>query len=218
MEKYVDHDMCSECGGQCCKENGCIYLPNDFNKLDFHSLKKEINKGYISVSGQPFAGFAGDAWTFLLYLRARNEGASEVDLITSGGPCKLLNENGCLLDEENRPSLGLLVKPTKVGGPCEKMYASDLVLNWLDYDNVLAQLVRYYTHKDVIDVVVEEITAQMRIIKEKTAQMNIVEEKRQALQSLSPMERANLYWYHGIMADKPYYTPKEVKRMLLTLY
>lgn len=205
MEKYIDYDMCKECGGQCCKENGCVYLPQDFDKLDFNSLRDQIEKGYISISGQPITGFLKDAWTFLLYLRARNRDADVVDLITYGGPCKLLTEVGCSLTEEERPSLGLLVKPTKIGGPCEKKFEPQIALDWIDHSEVLAELVTYYTDKDVIDVVVEQITAQM----------DTLAEKKQALEDFKAMEKINFSWYHNVMVNKPYYTPEEVKRMIL---
>ena len=68
MEKYINYEMCKECGGLCCQQNGCIYLPEDFKRLSFNFLQKQIDKGKISIAGQPFNGFLRDGWTFLLYL------------------------------------------------------------------------------------------------------------------------------------------------------
>lgn len=142
--------MCKECGGVCCKENGCIYMPQDFDNLNFESLKKALDEGNVSISGQPLK-FQGNAWTFVLYLRARNKNADIVDLITSGGPCKLLTSTGCSLDEVNRPSLGLSIKPTVIGGPCSRTFSQEqVILDWMDYSEVLGSLVQYYTNKDVI--------------------------------------------------------------------
>lgn len=207
MEKYIDSDLCKECGGVCCKQNGCIFLPQDFEKMTFNYLKNEIDKGYISIAGQPFNGFYNNGWSFLLYLRARNCDAPIVDLITSGGPCSLLTDTGCKLDEEHRPTLGLLVKPTKVGGPCEKMFPQEALMSWINYNDVLCQLIKHYTKKDVVDIIIEQT-------KEKNRSIN---NKRALRIELKAMEE-HLYYYLSIMNNNPYYTSKEAKRMLSPKY
>lgn len=201
MEKFINYEMCKKCGGVCCKENGCIYLPQDFNNLDFESLKRVLDEGNVSISGQPIQ-FYGNAWTFLLYLRARNQNADIVDLITSGGPCKLLTSTGCSLGENDRPSLGLAIKPVAVGGPCSKTFSQDQVVDaWMDHSEVLSNLVQHYTDKDVISVIVEQMTNQMDRIKK--------------LEELKNMEKLIKYWYYNIIVNRPYYTPEEVKKMVL---
>lgn len=201
MKKFINYEMCKKCGGVCCKENGCIYLPQDFNNLDFESLKKVLDEGNVSISGQPIQ-FYGNAWTFLLYLRARNQNADIVDLITSGGPCKLLTSTGCLLDENDRPSLGLAIRPMIVGGPCSKMFSQEQVVDaWMDHSEVLSNLVQYYTKKDVISVIVEQMTNQIDRINK--------------LEELKNMEKLIRYWYYNIIVNNPYYTPEEVKKMVL---
>lgn len=137
------------------------------------------------------------------YLRARNKGAGIVDLITHGGPCINLTENGCSLSEEKRPSFGLLVKPTQVGGPCEQMN-SELAKEWFEYNNVLEKLIRFYANNDMIDLVITEISKQIQEIKL----------KKQNGQELSSMEKMNAYWYFEIMANKAYYSPAEVKKLI----
>jgi len=42
-------DICRECGGKCCKNMGCQFSPDDFKKISFNALKKEIEKGHISI-------------------------------------------------------------------------------------------------------------------------------------------------------------------------
>ena len=202
MEKYIDYDMCKQCKGVCCKQNGCVYMPSDFKSMKFTYLSKKLEEGKISISGQATT-IQSIGWTYMPYLRARNKDAGIVDLITKGGPCINLTDTGCSLSEDNRPTFGLLVKPTKVGGPCKQMN-SQLGTEWLNYSEVLEKLVKYYTSKDMIDIVVDEISKMMIEIKNKKE--NNIE--------LNPMELTNASWYYKIMVNRPYYTPEEVKQMI----
>ncbi len=206
MEKYIDYEMCKKCGGVCCKQNGCVYLPKDFKSLEASEIIKELDKGKISISGQPVNFFMNN-WTYIPYLRARNKDAEIVDLITNGGPCINLTDSGCSLSENERPSCGLLVKPVKIGGPCEKI-KKDVGIEWLEYSNVLESLIKLYTNKDMIDVVVSQISEKIVSIKKKINN-NI---------PLSEIEKLNMQWYYQIMANKPYYEPDEVKNMTLILH
>ena len=47
--EFENKELCSACGGICCKNMGCHYSPDDFSDLSFEGLKKEIDKGYISI-------------------------------------------------------------------------------------------------------------------------------------------------------------------------
>lgn len=49
------------------QKNTKIYLPQDFKDLEIKTIKNEIDKGNISISGMPY-NFYKDAWTILLYL------------------------------------------------------------------------------------------------------------------------------------------------------
>lgn len=204
MEKYIDYEMCKKCGGACCKQNGCVYKPTDFKSMDFSYLKQELEKGKISVSGQA-TNIGGDAWTYIPYLRARNKNAGIVELVPTGGPCINLTDTGCSLIEEKRPTYGLLVKPTKIGGPCEKVNSDDAANNWLNYSEVLERLVKYYTNKEFIDFLVDEMSRKIVEIKKKMN--NKIK--------LSSMETMIAGWYYNIMANRPYFYPDEVKKMIL---
>lgn len=201
--EYINYEMCKKCKGVCCKENGCIYLPRDFKNLNIEYLKKLLSRGNISISGQPFPIFNNEAWTYLLYIRARNKNAKIIDLFTEGGPCTLLTKNGCKLKEEERPSLGLLIKPTRIGGPCERLYTSDDTLTWTDYNETLVQLIKYYTNEDFIKTIIKQLDTRI----------NSIQEKIEKLKQLKEMEKALINWYETIIVDKPFYTIEEIKKM-----
>lgn len=205
MLKYVDYDMCKACGGVCCKQIGCMYLPRDFKRLDFNSLKTELNKGNISIAGQPIGGINQNGWTVMMHLRARNINADIVDLFTAGGPCKLLTPDGCSLPESKRPTVGLRLQPTKIGGPCENKVSTTKITEWFNYCEVLDELIEYYSGKPVMDVIIEEILTRKQVIQQK------IDSKEE----LNPMEQKFSSWYNDIIANKPYYTPNEVKKLKL---
>ena len=37
--EYENLNLCAECGGKCCKNSGCGYLPKDFENMFFGNLK-----------------------------------------------------------------------------------------------------------------------------------------------------------------------------------
>ena len=142
MEKHINKEMCAKCGGACCKQTGCMYLPQDFESMEYDDLKSIIEEGNISITGQvcasPFGG-----WTYVLYLKARSEDSEIIDLFPEMKKCKMLTENGCFYDDEKRPSGGLAVKPTKIGGPCPIDLDDGAVYRaYEDYQDVLKGIVQ----------------------------------------------------------------------------
>lgn len=205
MEKYINYEMCKKCGGVCCKENGCVYSPNDFKSMKYDYLNSIIDQGKISIGGQPVP-FMGDAWTYIPYLRVRNIDAPIVDLFTKGGPCINLTDNGCILSEDKRPTFGLLVEPTKIGGPCEKK-GKDLGKEWLYYSDILSKLITHYTNNELVDELIKEIEIVMYVIRQKMKNKEM----------LNSIEKQNAYWYYNVMAGKEYYSPEEVAEYTLML-
>lgn len=204
MSKNTNNKMCEECGRVCCKEVGCIYLPTDFKSMDINYLISLINKGNISISGEPYK-IGNKAFSYLPFLRARNKDADIVDLITLGGPCKLLTSNGCKLDMSERPALGQRVIPTKIGGPCRKDYEIEEPYKWLKYSETLERLVKYYTKNEMQDQLRQELKIKLKAIKEKLLQNK----------NLTEMEKLILSDYDNIIKDKTYYSPEKVKKMRL---
>lgn len=203
MIAYTNKELCSQCKGECCKESGCMYMPSDFKKMKYSKLKNELLKGDISIDAFPVTGFYKDAWTLILFLRARNENCEIVDLFTNGGPCKMLKENGCFYDEKDRPSCGLSVKPIKIGGPCPKMFDENYFTSeWLKHQNVLELLLKDFTKQELFDYVVN-------IVQEKAA---ILDEKIKNNEKLTASETTNFERFRNIISNKPFYTSSELMR------
>lgn len=131
-------EACSRCKGACCKNMGCHFAPTDFKEITFDALKVEIEKGFISI----------DWWESdepQYFLRMRHKDADIVDP-SWGGECILLTDKGCPLSFEERPLGARSLKPRdNDGGCCMGNYGKEECKNdWLEYDDILKQLVEYF--------------------------------------------------------------------------
>ena len=200
---YINKDLCSKCKGSCCKVSGCMYMPSDFKKMKYITIKKELLKGNISIDAFPVKNlsFNKDAWTLILFLRARNKDKDVVDLFTSDGPCKMLGENGCFYDEDERPSCGLMVKPTFVNGPCPKTFDDgEFMRSWLKHQSVLEQLLEEFTKEEFFTYVYNTLSEKA----------NLIVIKIENNESLTPSEVTNYERFKQII-NSPFYTSSEVK-------
>lgn len=153
LERYMKHEqvdskLCKNCGA-CCKQAPCHYAPMDFNngKITYKILKKEIDKGYISIIAEPKEDtdiFTVNKYTYLLRIRGKNRPVSDIAVSV---PCGILTENGCMLSYKERPTGGKMFIPRK--GPdgiaCFSVYDSDMCRkDWLPYQRVLKKLYEFY--------------------------------------------------------------------------
>lgn len=154
--RNVNSRICSECGGECCKRCGCQYSPDDFKDISFEGLKRELEKGYISidyVDGEVILQSFG-----VYILRVRNQDSPIVDTgFRNKGPCILLTEKGCKLSYKKRPSGGKLLIPSdKLAGfltpkrQCKSQYPiEDCCYEWKPHQKLLSQLADYFQEKDI---------------------------------------------------------------------
>lgn len=135
---YPPTDSCVSCGGQCCKHMACHYSPLDFEDLSYEGLKREIEKGRISI----------DWWegrTKEYYLRARHR-YEPIVCGSWGGVCVNLTLTGCSLLWEERPLGGKALKPEKDYRCRVTSYSKEDCKNeWLVYSDVLNRLAEYFS-------------------------------------------------------------------------
>ena len=145
--KNVNSEICSKCGGKCCKMCGCHFSPDDFEEISFESLKKEIEKGYISIDLVDGELIYSEINVYIL--RARNVNSPIVDYdYGERGQCILLTESGCKLDYENRPSGGKLLVPREAT-KCHQNYTiKNCCYEWLPHKKILKNLADYFEDKD----------------------------------------------------------------------
>lgn len=137
-------EICAKCGGSCCKGMGCHYSPEDFSDLSLDGLKKEIDKGHISIDWWEGNPFDNEEWIPKAYfLRVRNVDAPVVDA-SWGGRCSLLTEKGCSLSYGERPKGGRMLIPHE-SHRCKVEYTKDeCARDWYEYIDVLRELEEIY--------------------------------------------------------------------------
>lgn len=147
-----NRDLCSKCGGDCCKKSGCDYFPEDFSSLETKALLEILKEGNISIVSLLRFEQLNDGRLVavpLLYLRARNKDRDVVDLVSLKKPCSMLKENGCSYDLEHRPSGGVNFIPQ----PDRKCYPNiapdEVVRKWERYQRPLERIVKRITGMSV---------------------------------------------------------------------
>ena len=85
MERVENREICSKCGGKCCKKSGCDYSTKDFDDLSVNAIYQKLEEGNISIVA--FLNFnrlpnGRLACSPFLYLRARNTDRGVVDLLS----------------------------------------------------------------------------------------------------------------------------------------
>lgn len=157
MDKCENKDICSKCGGYCCKKSGCDYLPSDFDNLSYNSTLEILSSGNISiVAALEFSELKDGKLVVVpfLYLRARNKDRDVVDLLSIKNTCSMLTKDGCSYDINNRPSGGALLIPME-NGRCYRE-AIDMSI-WDNYQKVLSRVVKRYTGMSVDQKLKEDI-------------------------------------------------------------
>lgn len=154
QDQTVNAEICKKCGGRCCQKCGCHFSPDDFEEISFEYLKKQLEKGYISIDYVDGEAIYQEFGVYIL--RMRNKGKSIVDFSYQRSPCILWTKNGCQFDYEHRPSGGkLLIPSAEIGGlleqhrRCSSLYGvTDCCYEWKPHQKVLHELIEYFKEKD----------------------------------------------------------------------
>lgn len=149
MMEFLEKDctskeLCSKCKGRCCKETGCFFMPQDFEKIEYEYLKSQIDtKGYISIAAaNSVYGIVFPI--FRLYLKVRNV-ESEICNCSTKGTCMLLTPTGCDLDFKDRPSGGKALIPRRDNRCYSKITADQAIAAWIPYEDILKKLWNEYS-------------------------------------------------------------------------
>ena len=154
LTRNVNEEVCKKCRGVCCKQCGCHFSPDDFKEISDEYLKKELEKGYISIDyidGGYLHRLSG-----IYILRIRNKNSPVVDIESTGGQCILLDEDkGCPFSYNERPSGAKLLIPEQEHKRfifrvkmCEQKYSiKDCCYEWEPHQQVLKKLIKHFKHE-----------------------------------------------------------------------
>lgn len=152
MSKYEDKDICSRCGGFCCKKSGCDYSIDNFTDLSINSLQEKLAEGNISIVAMlNFHELSNGKLTVspFLYLRARNKDRDVVDLLSLKKTCSMLTDTGCSYSLEDRPKGGVNLLPRDPKPCVPDIDPYEIVRGWERYQKVLQRLVKRITGMSV---------------------------------------------------------------------
>lgn len=146
---FFDHEVCTKCRGRCCSACGCAFSPKDFKEISFSSLKRIMDKGFISIV--PISHIQTGLEKDVLTLKVRNLGSDVIEFEAHiARPCILWDpKTGCFFDDDNRPYGGKALVPTPNIGCIMGYSFRQRAIDWLPYQEILLKLGEFYYEKDV---------------------------------------------------------------------
>lgn len=154
MENNENREICTKCGGECCKSMGCAFSPNDFNEeITKEFLIKLLETGLVSIDcyeGDPTLDEDDDSnYMNAYYPRMRNLPTkySDAGLIDFSwfAQCCLLKEDGCRLPFEYRAYQAKALIP---GVKCTDGYSKkQCAVDWLPYHDIFNDLVTTFCYE-----------------------------------------------------------------------
>lgn len=134
MKKYENKSLCTKCGGQCCKNDPCFFMPEDFDDLSVDGLLRELkDKDYLCIllDKVPRITMRSSKW------------AKIVDplLTDKTNVCMLLTPTGCPFSYDERPTGGKMLVPDPNGCCTSKITLDNIRLAWAPYMPVLLQVI-----------------------------------------------------------------------------
>ena len=148
-KKHENKEICSECGGECCKKLPCTVFPGDLNFINEEILTEMVKGKYCFDywEGNPTNDNKYDDVTaYFIRPKCKHETNKIVDA-SWGGECVFLTPKGCQLHKSIRPSEGKALIPTPkrpcigIGG-WDKREASIL---WLPHNELITKIIKKFS-------------------------------------------------------------------------
>ena len=146
---HVGHDICSQCGGKCCKDYPGAAYPEDFDTNVMESVNVAIASGNYAIDsweGDPRPNEHEFAEVY--FVRPAIVGVISIYDPSCGGTCVFLEDDGCRLSASERRRGCRMLKPCK-DGHCmsEDLKHSDnpkadAAIAWIPYQAELEELLQ----------------------------------------------------------------------------
>ena len=155
MQNNENYELCSKCGGRCCKNFGCYISPDEVIKrkgeISFDIILELLKSGYVAMDWWEGDILEDDEsipncelYCQVFYLRMRHK--SEGAICGSwGGECVCLTDTGCMFTWNNRPLGGRSLIPTADKACEDTSYTKEqCVLEWREYYDILSEVYDKY--------------------------------------------------------------------------
>lgn len=136
-------ELCTKCGGRCCKRMSGMYSPSDFEIVSVESIMNILNTEKCSIDW-----WEGDLrpnipkkerLSQIYYIRPRHVDAPIIDPSWSG-TCIFLSSTGCELSYEDRPSNCRGLVPHIDNSKCYNNNSKEeRVAEWIPYQDILVE-------------------------------------------------------------------------------
>ena len=134
---FVSPDICSKCGGECCKEFPGTNSPEDFN------LPEEKEKLINALESGRYTIDVYESEKAYYYVRPSMVGKTGqiLDFSSYSGQCNFLTSSGCELNPDERPEVCRGLEP-KEDFICKTHHKhGDVAKKWLPYRELLVSLI-----------------------------------------------------------------------------
>lgn len=163
-------EQCKMCSGECCKKNACACLPEEFGETLTQSvITKLLDSKYYMITAvyrraPQKSGIPIEAIPIL--------SAREIDVPENGifismihSKCANLGEKGCILNESQRPTQGLLLIPRDKDNCTCFVGVGKIIDQWIKYKEIMDEVIFSKTGKNCQELFEEVIFDEAQIVK-----------------------------------------------------
>ena len=156
-KKYINPELCSTCIDSCCKRSGCNAIPLDIDPFTPEHIIELIDKGIYSISHTFW--YNGKVFPVLM---SREVGTGVFNFSEEHNSCSLLGKNGCILSEEERPSMALLLVPKQhvffdEWRSCKPLIRTrEFLTLWWKKADIMEKVVQHYSNGKDIETLYRE--------------------------------------------------------------
>lgn len=152
--KHFNHNICDNCPKpiSCCQQGGCHFAVEDFTKkgieITFENMLSEFEKGYLSITRTclDMNDIPCDPYYFV-YTRGISSPIVLHDYDETHYPCMFFINKKCTFSDEERPSGGAFLIPSK-DRDCYFTYEQEKFLanGWMKKREVMSRIYRHYSN------------------------------------------------------------------------
>lgn len=145
IQNNENKEVCSKCGGKCCKNVSGFYHPIDFDTI----ITKDFIKYLIDNENVVIDAYVSDDAN-LYFLRPRVDTDDKFVSFTYGGKCIHLTESGCSKSFEDRPYGCKYLKPTECNDASKSFTKWDAAMAWSEYSDLIYNIIteKYYNKEN----------------------------------------------------------------------